>query len=922
MRVGNRVRPVVVGVAWILLLAGVATDAAAQSPGKCTCENGRASWLYLRCPKPPPFDPDPCPTVAKGEHPERGLPKGWNATCARSKRMSCFLRRHAASWKFTCSLCMRKKCCPFPNWHNCPECHGPEAARIDVRRRDVEAVLARHGGAHHKDLAAAISKHYIVITDIPAIKLTIGLGRHRLIDQHELLHVYIQRCEQARADWSRAFGPPMDFRTVCALTNDEESRRRFSLSLFGHREQRLLYGGGGVLEGGLAQNGFALSVPKVRESLRDDHLHWNCRHMIGHLCMSTFHTPGMFERELPRWVFCGSAHWLARVDPRNDFHAYFCSHEGVDVGGKGYQPAKKAGTVWPFRVRRIAKLDPKDDPVERMFQASTVKQLDYRMHLRAWSWFDVFLRHDRDAFVKFIKRIREAKEARIACKGAFGQTPELVDLQWRALVLGKERKRGGSAEPRAASRAELAAIRTEKETQLLANRIRGLGQCRGVSSAKLLVRLIDKRESDRVREVIALVLLRTGDERVLSYLRGTGWRTAGKLARATLARVFGRVRDKKAIDPLRGGLQDAFWLVRANSARALAQMADSDSVASLAILATQDQEPKVRIAAMEALASFDTASAHVADLAANLNHKAWQVRSTTCDVLARIGDEKAVDALIERMETEDGRVREDIRRAIASLVGVDRRWSPRVWKAWWAKAKNWRAAERKSKRELGDQRKAKSRDRYASQNKTPHYYGVRIFAKSICYVLDTSLSMEQALYVPQATQRKLGRKYTARTRFGVCRQELEASVKDLDPRTRFGLVFFNEKAQAWKDAAVVASPGAKRAAMTSVRALRPSGQTNYYDALRLVLGMEGRDSGWKGRFANTPDTVLFLTDGTPTDGEITKSDELLSWWRERNRFARLRVHVIAMGVTNVDVGFLRNFAAGSGGTFVHLKGKY
>ena len=37
-------------------------------------------------------------------------------------------------------------------------------------------------------------------------------------------------------------------------------------------------------------------------------------------------------------------HWLSRVDPRNDFHAYFCSHEGVDVGGKGYQPAKKAGT--------------------------------------------------------------------------------------------------------------------------------------------------------------------------------------------------------------------------------------------------------------------------------------------------------------------------------------------------------------------------------------------------------------------------------------------------------------------------------------------------------------------------------------------------------------------------------------------------
>ena len=145
---------------------------------------------------------------------------------------------------------------------------------------------------------------------------------------------------------------------------------------------------------------------------------------------------------------------------------------------------------------------------------------------------------------------------------------------------------------------------------------------------------------------------------------------------------------------------------------------------------------------------------------------------------------------------------------------------------------------------------------------------------------------------------------------------------DLDPRTRFGLVFLNDKAWAWKNTLLVASPSAKKKAISAVRALRPSGQTNYYDALRLVLGMEGRDGGWKARFADTPDTVLFLTDGTPTEGEITKSDELLSWWSERNRFARLRVHVIAMGVTNVDVGFLRLFAVGSDGTFVHLKGRY
>ena len=49
-----------------------------------------------------------------------------------------------------------------------------------------------------------------------------------------------------------------------------------------------------------------------------------------------------------------------------------------------------------------------------MFQASTAKQMQYDMHLRAWSWFDTFLRHDREPFVKFIQGLREAKEARVS----------------------------------------------------------------------------------------------------------------------------------------------------------------------------------------------------------------------------------------------------------------------------------------------------------------------------------------------------------------------------------------------------------------------------------------------------------------------------------------------------------------------------
>ncbi len=61
---------------------------------------------------------------------------------------------------------------------------------------------------------------------------------------------------------------------------------------------------------------------------------------------------------------------------------------------------------------------------------------DY-LHVRAWSWFDVFTQEDRKPFVQFIRLLREAQEPRAAAKAAFGQAPEYVDDRWREFVLEK-----------------------------------------------------------------------------------------------------------------------------------------------------------------------------------------------------------------------------------------------------------------------------------------------------------------------------------------------------------------------------------------------------------------------------------------------------------------------------------------------------
>ena len=78
-------------------------------------------------------------------------------------------------------------------------------------------------------------------------------------------------------------------------------------------------------------------------------------------------------------------------------------------------------------------------------------------------------------------------------------------------------------------------------------------------------------------------------------------------------------------------------------------------------------------------------------------------------------------------------------------------------------------------------------------------------------------------------------------------------------------------------------------AVEGLREFAPDGGTSLENAITAL-----------DDFTEMPDNLFLLTDGLPTQGELTRGDELLSWFGERNRFARLRVHVIAMGRAGVD----------------------
>ena len=114
-----------------------------------------------------------------------------------------------------------------------------------------------------------------------------------------------------------------------------------------------------------------------------------------------------------------------------------------------------------------------------------------------------------------------------------------------------------------------------------------------------------------------------------------------------------------------------------------------------------------------------------------------------------------------------------------------------------------------------------------------------------------------------------------------------------------------------------ASPGNVNAACSAVRAQPSAGETNIHGALKAALGLHESRS-LEARLDPIPDTVYFLTDGSPTRGEITDTDALLSWFEFFNRYAKVELHVIAMGNLGVDIPFLQRLAKVGGGSFLHV----
>jgi HEAT repeat protein len=193
------------------------------------------------------------------------------------------------------------------------------------------------------------------------------------------------------------------------------------------------------------------------------------------------------------------------------------------------------------------------------------------------------------------------------------------------------------------------------------------------------------------------------------------------------------------------------------------------------------------------------------------------------------------------------------------------------------------------------------------------FFGIPVRGSRIAFLIDVSGSMKAALApLPQ------GRGTSARddggamaSRLAWAKHELAGAARELPGDARFTVIPFSGQAARWNDRFVPPTPQVRAALGAMLDGLTAQGGTNLWAALDAALGL--RDARYGEIVQDGPDEIFVLSDGEPSAGEVRNTAAILAAVQDANRYRRVRIHAIALGG---NASFLRQLAAGNGGTFV------
>ncbi len=253
----------------------------------------------------------------------------------------------------------------------------------------------------------------------------------------------------------------------------------------------------------------------------------------------------------------------------------------------------------------------------------------------------------------------------------------------------------------------------------------------------------------------------------------------------------------------------------------------------------------------------------------------WVLSVAAARGLAATRARGAIPVLIRELKTRSGRVQHEILGALFSLTGVDFGHVVPNWEKWW---KEYGRSFRVSPVPARKKGKSGTESRYA-------FYGIPLHSDAVAFVCDISGSMEGA---PLATLKK----------------QLLAVLKSFPPTGRFNIICFESNVTSWASGLRNAGDKAKSSARGFVDAMATRGATNLWGGLMRAFSDDAAD------------TIVLLSDGSPSGGKITDPAQITSTFLKRNKERMVRVHVICIGW---DQPQLRRLAEKTGGTYVVKK---
>ncbi len=444
---------------------------------------------------------------------------------------------------------------------------------------------------------------------------------------------------------------------------------------------------------------------------------------------------------------------------------------------------------------------------------------------------------------------------------------------------------------------------------------RALARDGSPEAARVLVDLLED-QSPHVRDHTVIACAKLSDGDAIGVLAAAA-KSRTELTRRNVAEALGRTKSPAALEALaRMASKDASAQVRADAIDALWDFHEDAVALAIARGALADRDPSVRAAAAEAAGRIGGEGAvevvraaltdsdegvrcvaraalrlvarndALAGLAAGAADPGWRTRAQTVDDAAFLRDAPAVDALIALLGDGVLRVRGAAYRAVQQLTGRTLGCDPDIWKAWWnLNRATWTAPQGPL-----DGREAADDPRCT----IARYHGLDVASERAVFVADLSGSMRNAMSSTDA-----------RTRWTAAAEELRTTLSSLPDEFVLNLVFFQTQPRAAFSAPAVLAPKARDAAEDFVRENSPGQSGNLLAAMLLALEQEGTD------------TILLLSDGAPSAGDIVDGGRLRAAIHQRNRMQKRAIHTIGFGATkSSERGFLESLARESGGRAV------